>query len=614
MSSMSISRKALESTPTSPDSTTVPSKFVDGEEVFSHAKDGRFYLGTVVESDEARARCLVRYADGTQAWSQYRNVSRPRPLDEPCCMCRSAATAADNEIVHCVVCRLPFHQRCVQPKLQLIAPGWSCEECRDSRPKHIASHDNMKLVTNEHKKTLPYSLSSLTWMSDHKVNREQTYCYCGGPGDWFNKMLQCFQCRQWFHEVCIECLQYPLLSGDRYHVFVCAVCNDGTELVKRLDIRWQEVVHLALFNLTVASQKRYHDLDLALLPWIDEHWDVLQAPIYLQTVPIKLRRGEVLRVLQDSKNKSAFQSGREHKKRPGLWSLRVKAPPPPPTVDLRLSRPVTEHSLKAVRVHYSSSRKSKQITPVKLKRKMAEEPKCRSEPVITPGVGVYPPYGAVKKRATTECPGSRYPFMNGRCSHSDAESPPPPPRMLRTRAPPAPPQQPPAPSAAPARTPSTSERTSPGSSEAGAASEPAPPPSVSKRGRKLRPAVKTASASGSVETSSDEASRGGTLDALIPPSFNFDGLNNPFSGLIGTVVTRQLSEKDIRISKTGEVRRRRKRRLRRLPVPPTSAAAGWADVGALFGAAAGGGRGARALLARRTSLSGEVQYLVEWDS
>ena len=42
-------RQALESTPTSPDSTTVPSKFVEGEEVFSHAKDGKYYLGTVVE-------------------------------------------------------------------------------------------------------------------------------------------------------------------------------------------------------------------------------------------------------------------------------------------------------------------------------------------------------------------------------------------------------------------------------------------------------------------------------------------------------------------------------------------------------------------------------------
>ncbi|XP_037082348.1 metal-response element-binding transcription factor 2-like [Pollicipes pollicipes] len=541
MSALSLKTKALESNPTSPDSTTLPSKFVEGDEVLSHAKDGKFYFGKVVEADEARARCLVRYDDGTQSWSLYRNVARLSPPDGPCCICESAATAPDNDLVHCVRCLLRFHQICVEPKLKLMTPGWACDSCRGTRLKHLPSQ-TMKLVTNENKKTLPYNPSTLTWMSDHKVNREQTYCYCGGPGDWFNKMLQCFQCRQWYHEECVECRQYPLLNGDRYYVFVCAVCNDGTELVKRLDIRWQEVVHLALFNLTVTSQKRYHDLEAALLPWIDEHWDELQAPIYLQTVPHKLRRNEVLRVLQDTKNKSAFQSGREHKKRPGLWSLRVKAPPPPPAVDLRLDGPVTEHTLRAVRVHYNSGRKNKQITPVKLKRKHVENG-------VRPEPGVFPPYGAVKKRASTECPGSRYPFMTGRCHLSeDADSSPPPPRLLRTRPPPPPPPQ-------PRSTPAASERTSPGSSEAGASESAASVCPSSKRGRKPRPAVRTATSA--AETSSDEASRG-TLDSLIPPSFNFDGLNNPFSGLIGTVVTRQLSEKDIRISKTGEVRRRRK--------------------------------------------------------
>ena len=53
-------RQALESTPTSPDSTTVPSKFVEGEEVFSHAKDGKYYLGTVVEVRRRRCRDSCR--------------------------------------------------------------------------------------------------------------------------------------------------------------------------------------------------------------------------------------------------------------------------------------------------------------------------------------------------------------------------------------------------------------------------------------------------------------------------------------------------------------------------------------------------------------------------
>ncbi|XP_052405480.1 metal-response element-binding transcription factor 2 isoform X1 [Carassius gibelio] len=350
------------------DTAKLASKFEEGQDVLARWSDGLFYLGTISKIDKHKHRCFVIFEDQSKSWVLWKDiqtVDRPQSLQaftnrkshiEPgdknregdsggemlCSICQNESSEPPNEIVICDKCGQGYHQLCHAPIIDssVIASDdkWLCRQCvfatTTKRGGALKKGPNAKAL-QEMKQSLPYALEDLVWDQGHKTNIQQCYCYCGGPGDWYLKMLQCNKCKQWFHEACIQCFQKPMLFGDRFYLFICSVCNSGPEYLKRLPLRWEDVAHLSLYNLSVIHKKKYFDSELELMTYINENWDRLQLGELADT-PRAERYECILEALNSNLN--MFMSGKEIKKKKHLFGLRIRFPPAPQSSELLSGR------------------------------------------------------------------------------------------------------------------------------------------------------------------------------------------------------------------------------------------------------------------------------------
>ncbi|XP_062539352.1 polycomb protein Pcl [Armigeres subalbatus] len=356
-------------------------KFKPQEDVLVQHKDGRFYLGTVIAI--GNCQCLVRFNDNTECWSDFRELTKlsggGETDDAPACVVCKRQQQNEESVEVCENCGRGYHVKCMDGNFKRNG-YWFCRMCASPNGKrkdvrYVCSgvlSESLDPLTD--KAQLPYDIDMLTWDPLHRTNVEQNYCYCGDDGDWLREMIQCCRCQQWYHGRCIRSLQYPIFLGDRFYFFICSICNRGHEFVRRLEVSWPDLIHLALYNLIARNGKRFYEVTKAIFPYVEDNWKTLQMSNQMSKLSPNARKEIITQTLANDRNR--FKCGSEVEKGATMWTLRVNQPPNPPNVLIQPGQIITEHILTQMS---TENRIYRFLTRVALERSLVNDAPSREK-------------------------------------------------------------------------------------------------------------------------------------------------------------------------------------------------------------------------------------------
>ena len=189
--------------------------------------------------------------------------------------------------------------------------------------------------------------------------------------------LECQKCHDYFHLPCLRGDRPPVLLGDQLFYFTCGLCDPlGLEHCFRPNLQWVHIIHLALYNLTVAEggRKGFFRWNDDICGFIQQNWSRLMP----QRKKTQSWHSTVAGILSVN-CPAVFQSGQKQFGEHGWWALQKVAPPDArlilQAVDGREGRGMTKRTPLSTAIPETTAKKQKTVgSPVPEAAKPKQRP------------------------------------------------------------------------------------------------------------------------------------------------------------------------------------------------------------------------------------------------